>query len=119
MLIAILILETGCLGDLVIGLVARFVRQRRLRNAASYFLSLAVVLYYVTWLLRYQLASLELIGDWGFGLTRFGLITILVLGGLALCWHATSGQSRAFGVAAILAGFALAYPGLVLPIEYT
>ena len=116
--IAILFMETGGWSALVIGLVARFIWQRRPSMAASYLLSLAVILHYVSWLLRYHPDGFVLLGDWSFGPTRFGVMTILVLGGLVFCWRAMSGLGRAFGVVAILAGFTVVYPGLVFPIEY-
>jgi hypothetical protein len=109
---AILFLEGGGWIALLIGLVSRFIWHRRPSMAACYLLSLSVILHYASWFLRYQP-----VGDWSFGPPRFGVMTILVLAGLMLCWRATGRLGRAFGVVAILAGFAVVYPGAVFPVD--
>lgn len=111
-------LEVGGWITLLIGLVSRFIWIRRPTMAACFLLSLSVILHYASWLLRYLPDGFDLIGDWSFGPTRPGVMTILVLGGLVFCWRATNGPGRAFGVVAILAGFAVVYPGIVFPVEY-
>lgn len=115
---AILLLDVGGWIALLTGMVSRFIRLRRPSMAACYLLSLAVILHYVSWLLRYLPDGIDLIADWSFAPTRLGVMTILVLGGLVFCWRATNGLGRAFGVVAILAGFAVVYPGIVFPVEY-
>ena len=102
----------------MIGLVTRFIRYRRPSTAANFLLSLAALLHYASWFLVYQPETFDISGSWDFGPPRFGITTILVLGGLMLCWGTRNGLGRAFGVVAILAGFAVAYPGVVFPVEY-
>jgi hypothetical protein len=86
--------------------------------SANFFLSLGVLLLYVSWFLVYQPAELGPGGDWGFGLSRIEVTTFLVLGGLLLCWRANSRTARIFGAFAIFAGFVLVYPGVLFSVEY-
>lgn len=115
---AILFLEGGGWAALLIGLVSRFIWHRRPSMAAGCLLSLSVILHYVSWLLRYHPDGFDLMSDWSFWPTRLGVMTILVLGGLVFCWRATSNQGRAVGAVAIIAGFAVVYPGIMFPVEY-
>ena len=111
--VAIRLLDIGGWIVLAAGLVW-MIRHRRPFRAACQLLSLAVLLLYGAWFLRYRPWGL----DWNLSPAALEVATVLVLGGLVLSWRAGGGLGRALGVLAILAGFAVVYPGVVFHIEF-
>lgn len=113
------LISAGGWASLALGSLVRFIWLRRPSQAANWLFSLGVLLLYASWFLIFQPVELGFGDNWAFGLSRIGATTVLVLGGLFLCWRASSKTAKTSGVLAIVAGFAVIYPGALFPVEYT
>ena len=86
-------------------------------HAARWLLSVAVILFYYSMVLRYLVAELDWEFSWRLQITRFDVSAIAIPVGLFCCWFGVGRWVKVLGVAIILAGFVNAFPGLLYPIE--
>ena len=84
---------------------------------SHWLLSLSVILFYYSMVLRYLFGELDRGFDCGLQLTRFDVSAAMIPAGLFCCWFGNSRWIKGLGVAVIVAGFAIVFPGLLYPIE--
>ena len=103
--------------SLLAGSAAWVVWRGRSIVDAKWLLSLAVVLFYYSMVLRYLFTELDWGFSWGLQLTRFDVSAVVIPVGLCCCWFGERRWVMVLGAAIIVAGVANVVPGLLYPIE--
>ncbi len=103
------IADIGGWASLLAGSAVWVVRRERFMLAVNWLLSLAVILFYYSLVLRHLPDQ-----GWGLHITRFDVSAVAIPVGLYCCWFAESRWTRRLGAAIIVAGFANVFPLLLI-----
>ena len=85
--------------------------------AANWLLSLSVILFYYSIVLRYLLTGQEQGFAWGLQFTRFDVSAVVIPVGLFFCWFGGSRWVKGLGATIIVSGLVHVYPGIIYPVE--
>ena len=111
------LVSIGAWGSLLGGSAVRVVRFGQPSTLANWLLSLAVILFYHSLVLRHWFAGLDLGTVWETEITRFELSAVFVPAGLLCCRFGKNRWAKGLGATVIVAGFANVFPGLLYAVE--
>jgi hypothetical protein len=113
------IMAVGAWLALLGGAAARIVWFRHPPAFAAWLITLAVIFFYYSLVLRFWFAeTLDKVALWNPEISQLDVSVVLVPIGLLCCWFSGHRQGKALGAVLIVAAFVLILPDLMFPSEY-